>query len=183
MRRRCTPRRRAVPASRVSSPLNLIGLLLDAVQLVPHRGGELVFGIGLGYWIRPGATSRPGSSRSNHHGRLPARSLPARLPDDDDAAPSVQGCRTSGAATREHGAVPPDRPGPLRAGRPAAAGSLVAIGSAPVGAGNCVTLCDLGIFADQAAEPVPPDNRIFAFGAGACERPAAGLCCSVRCGR
>jgi hypothetical protein len=25
----------------------------------------------------------------------------------------------------------------------------------PMSAGNCVTLCDLGVFADQAAEPVP----------------------------
>ena len=30
--------------------------------------------------------------------------------------------------------------------------------SRPVGAGNCVTLCDLGVFADQAAEPVPALN-------------------------
>jgi hypothetical protein len=29
---------------------------------------------------------------------------------------------------------------------------------APVGAGNPVTICDLGIFADQAAEPVPAAN-------------------------
>lgn len=28
-----------------------IGLLLDAVQLVPHRGGELICGAGLDYWI------------------------------------------------------------------------------------------------------------------------------------
>ena len=28
----------------------------------------------------------------------------------------------------------------------------------PVGAGNCVTLCDLGVFVDQAAEPVPPQH-------------------------
>ncbi len=27
-----------------------------------------------------------------------------------------------------------------------------------VGAGNSVTLCDLGIFADEAAEPVPAQN-------------------------
>jgi hypothetical protein len=27
-----------------------------------------------------------------------------------------------------------------------------------VGAGNCVTLCDLGVFVDQAAEPVPAHN-------------------------
>ena len=27
-----------------------------------------------------------------------------------------------------------------------------------VGAGNCVTLCDLGIFVDQAAEPIPPKD-------------------------
>src|ERR1035437_9179714 len=79
----------------------------------------------------PGRTSRLGSSLSDHFGRLPARSLPARLPDDADAAPGVQGCRTPGAAAREHGAAPPDRPDPLRAGRPAVAGSIVAIGSAP----------------------------------------------------
>src|SRR5215469_11732648 len=29
---------------------------------------------------------------------------------------------------------------------------------APVGAGNCVTSCDLGIFVDQAAEPVAAHN-------------------------
>jgi len=28
----------------------------------------------------------------------------------------------------------------------------------PVGAGNCVTLCDLGILLDQATEPVPTQN-------------------------
>ena len=28
----------------------------------------------------------------------------------------------------------------------------------PVGAGNSVTLCDLGVFVDQAAEPVPAQN-------------------------
>ena len=28
----------------------------------------------------------------------------------------------------------------------------------PVGAGNPVTLCDLGIFTDEAAEPVPTQN-------------------------
>jgi hypothetical protein len=28
----------------------------------------------------------------------------------------------------------------------------------PAGAENCVTLCDLGILADQAAEPVPAEN-------------------------
>jgi hypothetical protein len=26
----------------------------------------------------------------------------------------------------------------------------------PVGAGNCVTTCDLGVFTDQTAEPVGP---------------------------
>ena len=30
--------------------------------------------------------------------------------------------------------------------------------SKAVGAGNCVTLCDLGVFMDQAAEPVPAQN-------------------------
>jgi hypothetical protein len=33
-----------------------IGLLLDPVQLVSHRGGELVCGAGLDYWIWPGRT-------------------------------------------------------------------------------------------------------------------------------
>jgi hypothetical protein len=28
----------------------------------------------------------------------------------------------------------------------------------PVGAGNCVTLCGLGILVDQATEPVPTQN-------------------------
>jgi hypothetical protein len=28
----------------------------------------------------------------------------------------------------------------------------------PAGAENCVTLCDLGILTDQAAEPVPPQH-------------------------
>jgi len=28
----------------------------------------------------------------------------------------------------------------------------------PVAAENCVTLCDLGVFVDQAAKPVPPQN-------------------------
>jgi hypothetical protein len=28
----------------------------------------------------------------------------------------------------------------------------------PVGAGNCVTACDLGVFAGEAAGPVPPEN-------------------------
>jgi len=27
-----------------------------------------------------------------------------------------------------------------------------------VGAGNCVTVCDLGVFMDQVAEPVPAQN-------------------------
>ena len=51
-----------------------------------------------------------------------------------------------------------------------------------VGAGNYVTSRDLGILADQAAEPISPKNRTFALGAGECRRPAGGLCCSVRCG-
>jgi hypothetical protein len=32
---------------------------------------------------------------------------------------------------------------------------LLAVPVHPVGAENRVTLCDLGVFADQAAEPVP----------------------------
>ena len=35
---------------------------------------------------------------------------------------------------------------------------VVAGGADRVGAENPVTLCDLGILADQAAEPVPPYN-------------------------
>jgi transposase len=99
------------------------------VKTVQARTSEILWGSITG--SGPGRTSRLGSSLSDHFGRLPARSLPARLPDDADAAPGVQGCRTPGAAAREHGAAPPDRPDPLRAGRPAVAGSIVAIGSAP----------------------------------------------------
>src|ERR1700733_11007866 len=82
-----------------------------------------------GSW--PGRTSLLGSSLSDHFGRLPARSLSARLPDHADPASGVQGRRASGAPTRERGLAPPDRPGPLPAGRPAVAGSTVATGSPP----------------------------------------------------
>ena len=64
-------------------------------------------------------------------GRLPARSLSARLPDGADPASGVQGRRAPGAPARERGAPPPDQPGPLPAGRPAVAGSTVAAGSPP----------------------------------------------------
>ena len=40
------------------------------------------------------------------------------------------------------------------------------IGSDPVGAGNHVTSCDLGIFMDQAAEPVPTQNTHMCWFAG-----------------
>ena len=82
-----------------------------------------------GSW--PGRTSRLGSSLSDHFGRLPARTLSARLPDGADPAPGVQGCRAPGAPARERGTSPPDRPGPLRAGRPAVALGTVATGSPP----------------------------------------------------
>ena len=39
------------------------------------------------------------------------------------------------------------------------------LGPGRVGAGNGVTLCDLGVFVDQAAEPVPAQNaRTSRFG-------------------
>jgi hypothetical protein len=42
---------------------------------------------------------------------------------------------------------------------------LALYGYDPVGAGNGVTLCDLGVFVDQAAEPVPAQNaRTGRFG-------------------
>jgi len=34
----------------------------------------------------------------------------------------------------------------------------VVLGGEPVGAEYCVTSCDLRVFVDQAAEPVPPQN-------------------------
>ena len=40
----------------------------------------------LDYWITPGRASRLGSSLSDHFVRLPARTLPTRPPDGDDAA-------------------------------------------------------------------------------------------------
>ena len=42
--------------------------------------------VGLDYWITPGRASRLGSSLSDHFVRLPARTLPTRPPDGDDAA-------------------------------------------------------------------------------------------------
>ena len=55
---------------------------------------------------------------------------------------------------------------------------------AVVGAGNCVTSCDLGVFVDQAAEPVPPQNAdTRSLRRADAARPAGGFCCSVRCGR
>src|SRR5271166_7043310 len=92
-------------------------------------GVEALWGSITGSW--PGRTSRLGSSLSDHFGRLPARSLSARLPDGADPASGVQGRRALGAPARERGASPPDQPGPLPAGRPAMAGSTVATGSPP----------------------------------------------------
>ena len=58
------------------------------VRVGPCRGATAGSApVGLDYWIWPGRTSRLGSSLSDHFGRLPARSLPARLPDGADAAP------------------------------------------------------------------------------------------------
>jgi len=74
---------------------------------------------------------RLGSSLSDHFDRLPGRSLSARLPDDADPAPGVQGCRAPGAPARERGVPPPDWPGPLPAGGPAVAVGTVATGSPP----------------------------------------------------
>jgi hypothetical protein len=42
-----------------------------------------------------------------------------------------------------------------------------------VGAENPVTLCDLGIFPDQAAEPIPPENANVGF-QGMWMRPPGG---------
>src|ERR1700755_2423339 len=87
--------------------------------------------VGLDYWIWPGQASRLGSSLSDTLRPLPARTLPARLPDGADAAPGVQGRRNPGAPARERGLAPPDRPGPLRASRPAVAGGGGAVGPSP----------------------------------------------------
>ena len=46
-----------------------------------------------------------------------------------------------------------------------------------------VTSCDLGIFMDQAAEPVPAQDPDIGPRVGGCSRPAGGLWLSVRCGR
>jgi len=77
-----------------------------------------------------------GSSLSDLLGRLPGRALPARLSDGAGPARGAQGCRTPGAPAREHGAAPPDRPGPLPASQPAVAfGTVPADPPAPVGRG------------------------------------------------
>jgi hypothetical protein len=69
--------------------------------------------VGLDHWVWPGRTSRLGSSLSDHFGRVPVRSLFARLPDDAGAAPGVQGrralwfcgTRTRSCAVRSAGSV------------------------------------------------------------------------------
>ena len=53
----------------------------------------------------------------------------------------------------------------------------------PVGAENAVALCDLRIFVDHAAEPVPAQNAHTGRFDRRCARPAGGSCCSDRCGR
>src|SRR5260221_14395905 len=103
--------------------------------------------VGLDYWILPRRTSRLGSSLSDHFSCLPARALSAELPDGADPAPGIQGCRALGAPARERGLAPSDRPGPLRAGRPAVARGTVAIGSTPSAGG--------GVFNDPRGPPPP----------------------------
>jgi hypothetical protein len=52
-----------------------------------------------------------------------------------------------------------------------------------VGAENRVILCDLGVFVDQAAEPVPPQDPDTRACCRWMHTPVGGFCCSVRCGR
>ena len=143
-------------------------------SLDPPRDAEEVRlwrnGVGLDYWIWPGRTSRPGSSLSDHFGRLPARTLPAQLPDGAEPAPGIPGCRALGAPAREHGLAPPDQPGPLPAGRPVVAGGNVAIDSPPpVGRG---VRCDTGDAArlapaarhSQVGPRQPPVSRVAIHG-------------------
>jgi hypothetical protein len=52
-----------------------------------------------------------------------------------------------------------------------------------VGAEYSVTLCDLGIFVDQATEPVPSQDTDIRTLRGGRSRSAGGLWPSVRCGR
>jgi len=106
--------------------------LSNHIRSVCERFGISLQPVRLDYWIGPGRTGGLGSSLSDHFGRLPARPLPAGLPDRADPAPDVQGCRAFGTSARERRAAPPDQPGPLRAGRPAVAGGTVAIGPPPL---------------------------------------------------
>lgn len=85
----------------------------------------------LDYWIGPGRAGGLGSSLSDHFGRLPARALPAGLPDGADPGSDVQGRRAVGAASRERRAAPSGWPGPLPAGRPAVACGAVAADPPP----------------------------------------------------
>jgi hypothetical protein len=75
--------------------------------------------------VWPGQSSGLRSSPSDLLGPLPACALFARLPDGGEPSPGVQGCRVPGAPARERSAAPPDRPGPLPAGRPAVARATV----------------------------------------------------------
>jgi hypothetical protein len=77
-----------------------------------------------------------GSSLRDLLGRLPACALSAESSDGAGPGRGVRGRRTPGAAARERGAAPPNRPGSLPAGRPAVARGAVQAGSpAPVGRG------------------------------------------------
>jgi hypothetical protein len=53
----------------------------------------------------------------------------------------------------------------------------------PVGAENPVTSCDLRIFMDEAAEPVPTHNTDVCAEGRRMPTPAGGLWCSDRWGR
>jgi hypothetical protein len=126
--------------------------------------------VGLDYWIWPGEASRLGSSLSNHFGPLPARTLPAGLPDGAGTATGVQGRRAPGTPARERGLAPPGRPGPLSSGRPAVVRGTVAAGPPPpVGRRLPGDACDAARLAPAAGRAQvglhePPASRAAVHG-------------------
>ena len=52
-----------------------------------------------------------------------------------------------------------------------------------MGAGNYVTSCNLRVFADEAAEPVPAQNVHTGHSARCMHASCGGFCCSIRWGR
>ena len=68
-------------------------------------------------------------------------------------------------------------------GRRGAPRKRLGVESAPCESANGATLCDLGVFVGQAAEPIPAQDAHARHFPGRVHASAGGSCCSVRRGR